>query len=200
MEAIAALILLGALAYFWTEYGKEFRKRFWMWITEKSPYYKVATNISLTSKALKKYTNEALIRKLMELEAQNRALESKLKEIESKITAQKEFKEEVENQENEKIKEVLNLDPILKPLDPIKVYDADGVFRGYLDSIRGTFSEAYILVRTKDNELLIFGPDELTNMLLNETSFADQIRNGILMIAYDRYNRKVSPAYVRVHI
>jgi len=200
MDVVALLLLAGSIAYLWREHGAELKRRFWMWITAKSPYFKVATKMSLTSKALRKYTNEALIRKLMELEAQNRALESKLREIEEKMTAQKDFQKEIENQEKEKIDEVLQLQPILKPLDPIKVYDADGVLRGYLDSIRGTFSEAYILVRSSDNELLIFGPDELTNMLLNESSFTDQIRNGILMIAYDKYNKKVSPAYVRVSV
>lgn len=200
METIALILIIGAIYYFWKEYGDDIKKRFWMWITSKSPYFKVATNMSLTSKALRKYTNEALIRKLVELEAQNRALESQLREIQEKLAASKQFDEEVKQQQDEKISEIMKQEPILKPLEPIRVYDADGVFRGYLDSIRGTFSEAYILVRTKENELLIFGPDELQNLILNETSFADQIRNGILMIAYDRYNRKVSPAYVRVHI
>jgi len=200
MEAIAWIILLGAIIYFWREYGKLLKKRFWMWITEKSPYYRVATNMSLTSKALAKYTNDALIRKMMELEAQNRALESQLRELQEKIYAQKQFDEEVEKQKNDKLAEIKDLPVILAPTTPIRVYDADGVFRGFLDSIRGSFSEAYLLIRTPDNELHIFGPDELTNMLLNETSFSEQIKSGVLMIAYDRYNKKVSPEYVRVTV
>ena len=200
---IAVLVIFGTFLYFWSQYGKEWRRRFWLWLAEINPYYKVAQQVSLTSSALRKYANEALIKKVMELEAQVRRLESQLSDIEQKATASKDFQEEVASQEMEKIKEVLSLPPILKPTSddaPIKVYDADGVFRGWLDSVRGTFSEAYILVRTPKNELLIFGPDELENLLLNEQTFTEQVRSGVLMIAYDRYNNKISPAYVRVTV
>ena len=197
---IAWLIILAAIYYYWVNYGKDIKKKFWMWITEKSPYFKVSKQFSLTDKALRKYTSEALIKKVMELEAQVNSLYNKLYEYESKIRAHKDFKEAIKDQENEKIKEVAELPSILTPLEPIKVFDVDGTFRGYLEAIKGTFSEAYIIVRTKDNRRLIFGPDELSNLIWSEHSFADQIREGTLFIAYDRYNNKVSPTYARVEV
>jgi len=200
---IPILILIGVGAYFWSEYGKEWKRKFWLWLAERNPYYKVAKDVSLTSPAMKKYVKEAMIKKMMELEAQVRSLESTLSQIQDKMAASKKFDEEVKKQEDDKINEVLSIPALLKPTAedaPIKVYDADGVFRGYLDSVRGTFSEAYILVRTPDNKLLIFGPDALDNLLLNEQTFVDQVKSGVLMIAYDRYNNKVSPQYVRVTV
>lgn len=200
MEALAWLIIFVVILYIYNNYGSAIKKAFWRWITEKSPYFKVSKKFSLTDKALRKYTSEALIRKVMELEAEVEKLRNTLKEIEEKATKQKEYKEEIDKQTSEEINNIMSTPTLIKPARPIRVYDADGVFRGYLDSIKGTFSEAYVLVRTEDNELLIFGPDDITNLILNETSLSEQLKSGILMIAYDRYNRKVSPEYVRVSI
>ena len=200
MEIVAWLIIAGAVYYFWRNYGNEVKKRFWMWITEKSPYFKVSKEFSLTDKALRKYTSEALIRKVMQLEAQVEKLTNELMEYQQKMQAHKKMEEVLSEQEREKIEEVAQLPTILAPYEPIKVYDADGVFRGYLEGIKGSFSEAYIIVRTPENERLIFGPDELTNLIWSEQSFADQIRSGTLIIAYDRYNRKVTPIYTKVEV
>lgn len=200
MEIIAWLIILFAIYYIWHNYGSEIKKRFWLWITEKSPYFKVTKEYSLTDKALRKYTSEALIKKVMELEAQVNRLVNQLREYQEKMHAHKQFTEAVKEQEEEKIREVAELPTILAPLEPIKVFDADGTFRGYLEAIKGTFSEAYIIVRTRDNKRLIFGPGELSELIWSEQSFADQIREGTLFIAYDRYNNKVSPTYARVEV
>lgn len=197
---IGWIVILAVALYFYSKYQDQLRERFWKYMAEVNPYYKVATKMSLTSKALQKYTNPALIKKLMELESQVQALESQLADYQEKMQAHKDFQEEVENQESDKVKEILEQPPILVATVPIKVYDADGQYRGYLDSIRGSLSEAYLLVRTDNNELLIFGPSELQNLLLNADSLHEQVKSGVIMVAYDRYNNKVSPEYVRVTV
>jgi hypothetical protein len=167
MDVIAVAILLGILLYFYGQYGEEWRRKFWLYMAEHNPYYKVAKDVSLTSSALRKYANDAMVKKLLELEAKVQKYQAQLSEIQQKMSAQKEASEVIDEQIDEKVKEVLKKEILLKPTVPIRVIDADGVVRGWLDSIRGTFSEAYILVRTPDNLLLIFGPDDLSSMILN---------------------------------
>ena len=200
MGVLAWVVIGFAVIYLLAVYWDEIRDRFWRWVTEKSPYFRVSREFSLTDQALKKYTSEALIRKTMELEAEVNRLQNTLKEIEEKMYKHKEFNKQQEEQVDEKIKEVLELPTLLAPVEPIKVIDVNGVFRGYLEAIKGTFSEAYIIVRTKDNERLIFGPDELTNLLWSEFSLNDQLKGRTLILAYDRYNNKVSPSYTRVEV
>ena len=86
MNYLPWILAFFILAYYiWNR--TEVRDRFWRWITEKSPYFKVATDISLTSKGAQKYLNQALLEKYLALKAEYERLMERYSQLEGAIKA-----------------------------------------------------------------------------------------------------------------
>jgi len=198
-DLIPWVLAFGLLAYYLT-HKDEVREKFWKWITEKSPYFLVATDVSLTSKGMKKYINQALAKKVLELEAKVAQLEEKVHEYESKIQAYVEAEAQKKQWMEDRIKEITSENVLLRPNKEVKVFTTDYKFVGYLECIAGHFDEAYVIVRTPDNERKIYGPAKLQELFVNDKTLGEQIDQGMLVIAYDSSGRKVSPAYLRVEV
>ena len=200
MEYLLAAAAL-ALGYYYVTHEKEIRDRFWRWIESKSPYFKVATDVYLTEKGMKKYLPAALMSKYLQVKGQLENLTAKLQEIEQKIYASKTAEQAQSEWLSEELQEILSKPILLRPPKIVKVYDADYNFRGYLEYIAGDhFNEVYVVVRTPKNERQIFGPAPINEIIMNDRTLGEQIRSGILVLAYDSNGRKISPVFVRTEV
>ena len=199
MDLLPVAIAIGLLAYYWT-HRDQINDAFWRWITEKSPYFLVSTDVSLTHRGMRKYINEALAKKVLELESKIAQLEEQLHEYEEKARAFKDAEKAKNEWVANKIQEILNKNIIMKPPKEVRVFTADYKFVGYLEYVAGTFDEAYAIVRTPRNERKIFGPTRLDELFANERTLGEQIDRGVVFIAYDSQGNKVSPAYIRVEV
>jgi len=199
MDPIPWILAFGLLAYYLT-HRAEVREKFWRWITEKSPYFLVATDVSLTSKGMRKYINQALAKKVLDLEAKIAQLEEQLHEYQSKLQAYAEAEQQKKEWLDKRIEKIVSENIILKPNKEVRVFNTDYKFVGYLECIAGHFDEAYAIVRTPTNERKIFGPAKLNELFINDKTLGEQIDQGMLILAYDSSGRKVSPAYISVEV
>ena len=197
MDIIPYALAFGLLAYYYT-HRDQIHEKFWRWITKKSPYFLVATKVSLTHKGAQKYLNKALVRKVLDLEAKLAQTEERLHKYEEAIRAFQDMDKKKQEWEDSKIDEILSKDIILKPKGKVKVFNADYKFVGYLEYVAGSIDEAYAIVRSEDNTRKIFGPAPLNELFINSRSLGEQLKSGMIILAYDSQGNRITPSYVRV--